>query len=526
MGTSFYAPQPLPYAPYSNPTYTGQTVGYSGTSDPKKAAVNQRAVVQSEGDQFINQDQQLANQYGSQQAGTQAYLNPIENTLATGGGGYQPGEASQIELSPQDKQNIITGAGISAGAGTASAVGAADRAVAASGGNPAAMATYRARAAQTEDANAGDAMTEARIQAQQAGAAGAKTVGDAEIGQQDQALQYYGGLQGQQGQQAQSEQGLGQGAYGTQASGTGQAVGQQIQAAQIPTGWDKLIGGLSGAAGAYFSGGSGSGSGSSAGSSLADGKIDASDAREKGIKAVTGEDGAEIIVENASEPVRTQFYMDDGGGDMSGMDSLPAYNPPAMPTSPAGMPSTGVDGLPAYSPQGQTNPSVPNAPSWASRAGTGLQDYLAKARATQQPQKSGQQAGNRPWSPVDTYSSAGNAIGTAARVIPQLFSADGRPPVRRMSDGGGAPWWSGLATSVGAGLANDIMPGTAMLADGRPMSGPVGPRSHLVTSPTLVNLKSTDMVVPLTHRPMAKVRPSAALPAIRERQRAVYGARA
>ena len=56
---------------------------------------------------------------------------------------------SDAELTPEQKQAMITSAGISAGQGTAAATGAADRAIAAAGGNPLAAATYRARAALT-----------------------------------------------------------------------------------------------------------------------------------------------------------------------------------------------------------------------------------------------------------------------------------------------------------------------------------------------------------------------------------------
>src|SRR6201999_380654 len=96
MATS---PAPL-YQPYYNPQNTGGTVGFNSTTNPVKAAQNQRAYVASQGDQYQALDQQLANQYAQQQSGTQSYLNPLEEANASGQGGYTPGEASQIELTP------------------------------------------------------------------------------------------------------------------------------------------------------------------------------------------------------------------------------------------------------------------------------------------------------------------------------------------------------------------------------------------------------------------------------------------
>src|ERR1700735_3246041 len=96
-------PQPL-YPSYFQPQYGGQTVGYSGTTNPTPAAANQRAVVTSQGDQYQATDEDLANEYAAQQGGTQSYLNPIEETNATGQGGYSPQEASQIELTPGQEQ--------------------------------------------------------------------------------------------------------------------------------------------------------------------------------------------------------------------------------------------------------------------------------------------------------------------------------------------------------------------------------------------------------------------------------------
>lgn len=434
MGTPAYS---FPIQPYAPPTAPGTTpAGYTSTTDPRQLAENQRQLIASQGNQYQQQDQQLANQYLTNAGGTQAYLNPIENTLATGGGGYNPAETSAIELSPQDKQNIITGAGISAGGATASGVGAAERAAAASGGNPAALATYRARAAQTEGAQAGDAMTQARIAAKQQEAAGATNVGQARLAQQGQGLQYFGGLQGQQTQTGLEEQGLGQGAYGTETSGTNAAADTGLKASQTPSTFDKIIGGVAGAA-----------------SALADGKPGGvSDYLSDGIDAVVAEDGPEMIIEKGS--VHPQRMMDDGG--------------PALPGPYASQDSMQGMSLP---PQG-----------FMSQAGNALKGYLANSQRAAVAPGAGQA---RPWSPVDTYSEAGKAVG------------------------------SGIKNLAAAGF----------LADGMYGGGDIN--SKVVTSPTHVKLGANDQVVPLTFRPKAKIRPSAALPAMAasQRQRPMFGAR-
>jgi len=176
MATSAAAPYPSYYQPYQAPTVDPR-FGYSNEQDPRKLAANQRSVVQSTGDNLQNQDQQLANQYAQQASGIEGYLNPIESNLAAGNGGYSPEEAqqiqlsgqdksqiqlgqgdkSQIEYSPQDVNDIVNKAGISAGQRTAADVNAAERAAAASGGSPAALATYRARATQQAGVTGADA---------------------------------------------------------------------------------------------------------------------------------------------------------------------------------------------------------------------------------------------------------------------------------------------------------------------------------------------------------------------------------
>ncbi len=74
-------------------------------------------------------------------------------------------------MSPEEQQNIVTGAGISAGARDAAAVDDMERRAAAAGSGPGGVAAYRARMARAGAADAGDAMTQARIKASDAAAA-------------------------------------------------------------------------------------------------------------------------------------------------------------------------------------------------------------------------------------------------------------------------------------------------------------------------------------------------------------------
>lgn len=287
----------MPYQPYQAPT-TGPQFGYSNESDPRKLAANQRSVVQSTGDNLMSADQQLANQYAGQASGVEQYLDPLESNLAAGNGGYTADEASQIEYSPQDAQNLVNSAGISAGQQTAASVDAADRAAAAAGGSPAALATYRARAAQTGAVNTANAETAAQVAAKQAQSTGAQTVGNAQIAQQNQGLGYYSGLQQEKNTNSLSEQGLQQGAYGTQTTGTSDAANIGLKASQTPTTTDKVIGAVSEAAPAV--------------AGLADGRMGDGDA-----PAAT----TPVAISQGKLPYGNNYYdpeQNSGQGDYSG----------------------------------------------------------------------------------------------------------------------------------------------------------------------------------------------------------------
>lgn len=80
-------------------------------------------------------------------------------------------------MSPEEEQRIVTGAGISAGAKDAAAVDALERQARASGASPMGVAAYRSRMARAQAGDAGDAMTQARIKASEA-SAGRKLTGE------------------------------------------------------------------------------------------------------------------------------------------------------------------------------------------------------------------------------------------------------------------------------------------------------------------------------------------------------------
>lgn len=571
------------YRAYQAPT-TGSRFGYSNESDPRKLAANQRSVVQSTGDNLQNADQQLADQYGQQASGVEQYLDPIQSNLAAGNGGYSPDEANQIQLSqadknqiewsPSDVQNLVNKAGISAGQQTAASVGGAERAAAAGGGSPAALATYRARAAQTGAVNAADAETNARVAAKQAQGAGAATaqqlqsaggqaVGGARIGQQNEGLGYYGGLQQEKNSNSLNEQGLQQGAFGTQTQGTGQAAGLGYQASQTPTTTDKIIGGVAGAASAF----------------LADGESGYLDP--EGQNAVVGENGMEAVINNApaavqrgaSDPVRSDTTFMDGG--YAGDGSEPGE---MGDTSGTGF---GVDSLDPSSIQENAvrNPNKPNF----------LQNYLSQMRQRQQ-QPTG--TAGQQWNKTTPYQQLGSAVGklatsailgSGAGGIGGEMMADGESGylstdegVSMMEDGvqspedyhrqadaalqrehknegpgkGGAQysdhdtytsmanmaavpakgWGSDLAgagkSPLRSGPYTRTLPsgpgrgGQPHMADGHMPNGIQVGRAQVFTRPTAVRLDKADSVVPLTYRPKAKVRPSAALPALGARNAA------
>lgn len=217
------------------------------TSDPRKIAAQNLTGVVNTGNQLYNQQQQRYNAGSGQAQQTQDYLGGILAPQAEGNGGYNAQETSQIEMTPEQQQQMVTAAGISAGTATEAAADAGQRAANAAGGNPQAVAAYRARAANQAGAQAGNAETNARVQAQAQEAANTENVGQARLGQQTNAENYYGNLQSQQNTNAQNAANQEQQTYATQAGGSNQAAATGVKASQTPSTFDKIIGGVGGA---------------------------------------------------------------------------------------------------------------------------------------------------------------------------------------------------------------------------------------------------------------------------------------
>jgi hypothetical protein len=427
-----------------------QPLQYQGSNDPRKIAQNQRAMVQQTGDELMRAQGVMQGQAEQQRGQVTDYLNPIEQQLARGQGGYNASELSQIQMTPQQQQQMITGAGISAGENTAAGVGAAQRAAAAAGGNPAAMAAYRARAAQQIGAQAGDAMTQARIAASNAAAQRAENIGQTRIGQQQQALGQQQNLAEMYNQNAQNAAQRALQAYGTQTSGTGQAAGLGLQASQTPTTFDKIMGGISGF--------------------LEEGDVMA---RDDMTPAVVGESGPEKVVN-----LRRQHLQDGlvgpGGGLGEDVDNSAASSQPS-PANPGG-----------------TAPQ-PWFKQFASKIQQMRQQPATTPGAPQGTAQQGQQ-----FNPVSTYQGMGKAAGSAvAAFAPKLLSF--------LGDGGFA-----AANKTSRFDRTTPIPG-GVAPMGVPTPQGV---NGVFTQPTRVNLAKNEAVVPLSYRATAKTRPSmASLPA-------------
>lgn len=418
----------------TSPAPISYSSGYSNYSDPRKLAANQRQLVTQKGDIL---EQQAQDQYlqGTQQAGqTGDYLNGIESPLAQGQGGYNPAELSQIQMTPEQQQDIVNRAGITAGTATAAGADAATRAANATGGNPGAVAAYRARAAQQEGAQAGDAMTNARVAASNAAAGRAESIGNTRIGQQNQGLNYYQGQQQMQNQNAQSAANRQAGIYGTETSGSNQASNLGFQASQTPSTFDKIIGAGVGAASAFLDDG----------------------AMAPGRRAVVGEAGPEAVVSDA---------LEDGSAGQ--FDAL---------SSPDG---SGQGSEPGSVQSSTSQMSWDKTPFWKQMQQNARNNLAERQGGGGQPM-GGNGGAQQPWNPTSTYSGIGKAVGGLAKLA---FAEDGDMGGDMMADGG-----------------------------------------TIFTKPTEIMMNPNEAAVPLSYRATAKVRPSAAMPAVNQiRNRRMYG---
>ena len=441
------ATSPIQYNTY-NPG-----MNYS-SSDPRQIAKNNLQSIASQGQQLYNQNNQMLNQGQQQLQGTQGYLNTVEDPLAQGQGGYNQQEVSQIEMTPQQQQDIVTGAGISAGANTAAATDAANRQFNATGGNPAAMAAYRNRESQQQGSQAANALTGARIGAQEALSGETQQVGNARLGQQDQALNYYGGLQQEQNQNVQNAAERNQQTYGTATGGGNAATATGVGASQTPTTFDKTI--------------------SAIGSFLSDGTL-GDGGNELGHQVVVAEgNNPERIVAGNYRQMSSQGtpgMAEDGDAGDSGWSDSSGMTPDV---------SANAGATPWWQKLGQ---------AIKGQAGTNPMGASSTGNKMQQPS----------WNPTTPYSQLGSGLGRAATALGFL------------SDGGIMPSFSEDGTYLEQGGMEEIHPPTHGYGPGRSYGGgmPQG-ANGIFTKPTRVNLSPGDKVVPLTYRPHAKVRTSAA----------------
>lgn len=135
-----------------------------------KGAVNNDALSQS-GKFQQDSENQLGNNQGQFGTVLGAVGNNVRGAIDPSAVTVSDSFLQDYNMSPEEEQRIVTGAGISAGAKDAAAVDAAERSARAAGSSPEGVMAYRARMARAQAGDAGDAMTQARIKASEAAAA-------------------------------------------------------------------------------------------------------------------------------------------------------------------------------------------------------------------------------------------------------------------------------------------------------------------------------------------------------------------
>src|SRR5512146_2768415 len=115
----------------------------------------------------------------------------------------QSADAARAEtMSPEEQQRIVEAAGISAGVGNQAAVGALERQARAAGTSPLGVAAYRARMNQQSAIEGADAMTQARVRAQEARAAEALAAENQRVAAEQYLSGAKAGTELQMGEQA------------------------------------------------------------------------------------------------------------------------------------------------------------------------------------------------------------------------------------------------------------------------------------------------------------------------------------
>lgn len=162
----------------------------------------------------------------------------MDNTRGNVRGAIDPSKVTASDsflndynMSPEEQQNIVTGAGISEGTGYRAAVDDAQRRSAAAGASPMGVEAYRARMERAGAGAAGDAMTQARIKASDAAAA--RKMSGEQL--REQGGQYLTGVK------TNTEMGLGQEALQGQEALGNQQLGQENTMEQNRQGAEQFL---------------------------------------------------------------------------------------------------------------------------------------------------------------------------------------------------------------------------------------------------------------------------------------------
>lgn len=155
---------------------SGLQTGLRGAIDP--SALQQKSTMGSEiGASVGAQKSELGGALDTESSGLKSAIDPNKLSLSSD-------FTNHYLMTPEEQQNIVSSAGISAGLKDAQAVGDTERAARAAGASPLGVGAYRARMATQQAADAGDAMTSARVAASNAAAARQQTNESMRLGSQ------------------------------------------------------------------------------------------------------------------------------------------------------------------------------------------------------------------------------------------------------------------------------------------------------------------------------------------------------
>ena len=187
MGQGGYSPEeasaiagdPSSYTKYFRPEDQNKAVqdlqaGVTGAVDP--SALRQRSSLGTEIGQSVGaQQSQLGTALGTERAGLTGAIDPSKLGLSSD-------FAGKYLMTPQQQQDIVTSAGVSAGLKDQQAVEDLERSSRAAGMDPVGVSAYRARMARQQAIDSANAMTNARIAASNAAAGRLQTAEGMRLG--------------------------------------------------------------------------------------------------------------------------------------------------------------------------------------------------------------------------------------------------------------------------------------------------------------------------------------------------------